>query len=106
MRHRVRYLWPPWCWALSALAWWRAVAYPAEWRGRIVGALGLALSLLLSVLFAGYVFHLSYQLPVAETARLLDRAPDFRLPDAYGRTVDLAGMRGRKVVLTFYRGYW
>jgi peroxiredoxin len=35
------------------------------------------------------------------------RAPDFRLPDARGGEVDLAGLRARgPVVLVFYRGAW
>ena len=34
------------------------------------------------------------------------RAPDFTLPDQNGRFTSLAGARGHKVVLIFYRGYW
>ena len=33
-------------------------------------------------------------------------APDFTLMDQNGQLVSLADFRGRKVVLTFYRGYW
>jgi len=33
-------------------------------------------------------------------------APDFKLLDQNGRTVDLSAARGHKVVLVFYRGYW
>jgi peroxiredoxin Q/BCP len=33
-------------------------------------------------------------------------APAFELPDAEGKTVRLADLRGKSVVLVFYRGYW
>lgn len=32
--------------------------------------------------------------------------PDFTLPTHDGRTMGLSGLRGRNVVLVFYRGYW
>lgn len=35
-----------------------------------------------------------------------DTAPDFTLPKAGGESVHLAGLRGRPVVLVFYRGAW
>jgi cytochrome oxidase Cu insertion factor (SCO1/SenC/PrrC family) len=33
-------------------------------------------------------------------------APAFELPSADGKRVSLAGLRGKNVVLVFYRGYW
>lgn len=33
-------------------------------------------------------------------------APDFKLTAANGQKVSLASLRGHKVVLVFYRGYW
>ena len=33
-------------------------------------------------------------------------APNFTLQDQHGRTVRLASLRGRRVLLIFYRGYW
>ena len=33
-------------------------------------------------------------------------APGFKLPDQNGKALTLAGARGHKVVLVFYRGYW
>ncbi len=33
-------------------------------------------------------------------------APDFALPDEHGKTVKLSAMRGQKVLLIFFRGYW
>lgn len=32
--------------------------------------------------------------------------PDFTLPTHDGRTMGLSGLRGKNVVLVFYRGYW
>lgn len=33
-------------------------------------------------------------------------APDFELPSAEGGKLKLSGLRGKNVVLVFYRGYW
>jgi len=33
-------------------------------------------------------------------------APNFTLQDQHGKTVRLASLRGRRVLLIFYRGYW
>jgi len=33
-------------------------------------------------------------------------APDFTLRDHKGNLVHLAGLRGERVLLIFYRGYW
>ena len=42
----------------------------------------------------------------AEPPKVGRPAPDFRLADQDGKPVSLAGARGAKVVLVFYRGYW
>ena len=33
-------------------------------------------------------------------------APDFELPSAAGGTLKLSSLRGKTVLLVFYRGYW
>jgi hypothetical protein len=33
-------------------------------------------------------------------------APDFELPSSAGGTLRLSSLRGKNVVLVFYRGYW
>jgi cytochrome oxidase Cu insertion factor (SCO1/SenC/PrrC family) len=33
-------------------------------------------------------------------------ARNFTLQDQHGRTIRLASLRGRRVLLIFYRGYW
>jgi hypothetical protein len=35
-----------------------------------------------------------------------ERAPDFTAPDADGRPFALAGLRGRPLLLKFFRGHW
>jgi cytochrome oxidase Cu insertion factor (SCO1/SenC/PrrC family) len=35
-----------------------------------------------------------------------EQPPDFTLPTHDGRKVSLSGLRGKNVVLVFYRGYW
>jgi len=44
---------------------------------------------------------------MARIAAVGQKAPDFALPDAAGRTVGLTDLRARgPVVLSFYRGRW
>jgi hypothetical protein len=33
-------------------------------------------------------------------------APDFELPSTTGKTLKLSSLRGKTVILVFYRGYW
>ena len=35
-----------------------------------------------------------------------EQPPDFTLPTHDGRKVSLSALRGKNVVLVFYRGYW
>lgn len=35
-----------------------------------------------------------------------ERDPDFALPDQEGRTLRLSSLRGKRILLIFYRGYW
>lgn len=35
-----------------------------------------------------------------------DTAPDFSLPEADEGSISLANLRGRTILLVFYRGYW
>lgn len=54
-----------------------------------------------------YVFGLSYQVPSAsEMTVSLKTAPDFTSEDAYGEEISLSDYRGKRVVLSFYRGFW
>jgi hypothetical protein len=79
----------------------------ARSRGKILAAIGATLSIALTVLFCGYVFVLSYTLPDPSAETLaLDQAPGFELQDENGDLVSLADLRGTRVILVFYRGFW
>jgi hypothetical protein len=93
--------------AVSVIGVWRAYARETPYRGKLVGPISFGVSALVSVAFIFYVFGFSYWLPgpTATTLRLTD-APEFTLVDHAQRPVRLADYRGRKVVLTFYRGFW
>jgi peroxiredoxin Q/BCP len=44
---------------------------------------------------------------LAATPKIGDRAPEFSLPSADGKTVALKDYKGKKkLILVFYRGYW
>jgi hypothetical protein len=92
--------------ALSTVGLWRALARPAIWRGRILGSLGLLLSLGMGGLFCFYIFSLSYRLPPPTAADRLETLPALTLTAHDGRAIDLAASNGRKRVLVFYRGHW
>lgn len=48
-----------------------------------------------------------YFYPKAQVASAANNpAPDFTLPDALGKPFTLSSLRGHRVVLYFYRGYW
>jgi len=93
--------------AVSAIGAWRAFGGSGVYRGKRLATVGLVFSLLLTSLFAFYIFDFSYRLPGPTAASLkLDEIGDFQLPDQHGRAFRLNELRGRKVVLVFYRGFW
>ena len=49
-----------------------------------------------------------HELPPTDTGRVAvgDTAPDFTLLDRHGEPVTLSELRGRRIVLVFYRGHW
>lgn len=62
----------------------------------------MALSLLLLALPAA-----SQVLPKPEIASAVGKpAPDFTLQDQQGKPFHLASIRGKNVLLIFYRGHW
>jgi AhpC/TSA family len=85
--------------ALAVLALRRARRWPA-W-------LALGFSVLLLAGGSWFNFVGARVPPTPTVLRVGERAPDFALADAGGRTVSLTDYRGRKpVVLVFYRGAW
>lgn len=92
---------------LSGLGLWLAYARRAVYRGRVLGVMGMLLSVAMAGLFHFYVFYYTYQMPApGGLAATMEVAPDFELTDQDGQRVRLSDLRGKKVVLTFYRGYW
>lgn len=92
----------------------RAFRTPERYRGRIAGPILGVLSLAIVGLFLFLTLSFSRQLPQsADAPKVGQKAPDFTLPDAQGRPVQLAGLLGPQaggqpgwVLLIFYRGYW
>ena len=91
---------------LSTLGLLRAYSRTPH-RGKVTGPLSFVISALLAGALVFYVFVISYWLPTPTPVTLgLDLAPEFTLVDHSGRTVRLHDYRGKKIVLTFYRGHW
>ncbi len=85
----------------------RAFSQRAEYRGVWLGSILAGLNLGLAALFVWYVAVFSSELPESPNApRVGVQAPDFTLPDQSGQPLSLADLRGQKVLLVFYRGYW
>ena len=94
-------------WAFSALAVWRAFGRSAQYRGKILGPLGLVLSSGFAGLFIFYVFVYSGRMPDQSSAGMAtSHLPDFVLTDHQGQTVNGEDLRGKKAVLVFFRGHW
>ncbi len=63
--------------------------------------------LVLFLLAVGFVVWKSILLPKPQSSFVsLQPAPDFTLNDQDGRPFTLSSLRGSRVVLVFYRGYW
>ena len=74
---------------------------------RVLHIFAAVFSVAIAGLLVHYVFILSAQMPgESETTQALREAPDFTLPSTGGAQVNLAELRGQRVVLSFYRGYW
>ena len=87
----------------------RAFGDPERYRGKISGIVLGVLSVAVFGLFWFSTYYFTRQLPPsAEAPRVGQRAPDFALADANGKTVALSEMLkgNRAVLLIFYRGYW
>ena len=92
---------------VSALGVWRAVGRRPSHRGRVLAPLLGGLNLALAGFFVWYLADLSGQLPAAAGAPAVGApAPAFSLTDQRGRPVALAALRGKPLVLLFYRGFW
>ena len=66
----------------------------------------LIVVLAIALLGAGFILY-KMRLPKPQIASAAGRlAPDFTLTDQSGQPFHLAGQRGHRVLLIFYRGYW
>jgi len=93
--------------ALTAAGCWGVFKHGRRSLRKALAGLSLLLSLGVAGLLSFYVFHYSYQLPAATgTPALEEAAPDFTLLDQSGKEVTLSGLRGKKVIIDFYRGNW
>ena len=69
--------------------------------------LGFGTAAFFAFLFCGYIFVLTSQLPSPDTAPAVGAvAPPLKLPDQAGRMLALDDLRGERVVVVFYRGFW
>ncbi len=93
---------------LSARGVRRALGRRPTHRGRRLAPLLAGVNLACAAFFAWYLFDFSHRLPDASaTAPGVGAvAPDIALTDQRGAPLRLADLRGRNVLLVFYRGFW
>jgi hypothetical protein len=85
----------------------RALRGAGSSLGKILGSLGLATSLAFAALFGMYIFSWTYRIPgPTDVSLAIDTADVGPLLNHDGSEVRLSDFRGKKVVLTFYRGHW
>lgn len=89
---------------LSVRAWQGA---PTRGERRLGAGLLGAVNVLLAGFFTWYLFAYSSRLPEAAAAPAVGTvAPDFELLDQAKTPVRMVSLRGRNVLLVFYRGHW
>ncbi len=83
------------------------------WRSRKgmrnrVGAITCGvLSVAFAALFVAYIYIISSNIPKPTSASTeLAQSSDFTLPNQVGKPVSLSDYTGRRVVISFFRGYW
>src|SRR4051794_21262850 len=90
----------------------RAFSQPTAYRGKIAGSILTTISVAALVFFCLTIFSLGKHLPPsAQAPKVGQKAPDFALTDASGKTVSLASLLStsatsqpvKGVVLIFYR---
>ena len=67
------------------------------------GLMALAVSCSLAI---GILVGIASDIILPLKVKVSDKAPDFVLPSADGRTVRLSDYAGHNVLIDFYRGYW
>lgn len=105
--------------ALLFLGWRRAFGPEKEKRSRVVASVVSLLGVAVLGLFLFSAFVMARWLPAAAGApRIGEKAPEFNLADASGKSVSLSQLlttqinssngpiNPKGVLLIFYRGYW
>jgi len=91
---------------LSIVGIRRAAGPHAVHGGRRLAPILAAINVAVAALFIFFLFPFT-TLPQVEGAPAIgSTAPDFTLLDETGTAQHLAALRGRNVVLLFYRGHW
>lgn len=86
----------------AAIAAWSLIRR-RNWKSWI----GFGVAGSLALLFCGFIFVYSSQLPSPDTAPAVGAAaPPLELPDQSGRMLSLENFSGQRVLVVFYRGYW
>ena len=87
----------------GTLGWRQREGALRRWLTMLSGVLSIALV----ALFVSYIFLLSYQVPEpSDKASTMAEAIDFSLPDTQGNNVSLTDFPDRRIVISFFRGYW
>ena len=94
------------CALLTLLLAGMAAAAFRERKRRAVTVVGALLAAASTALFIYVANVVVYQLPPPPAKGLGEQAPDFTLPDESGKLVSLASLRGKPLVVLFYRGFW
>ncbi|MFN8643796.1 MAG: redoxin domain-containing protein [Candidatus Binatia bacterium] len=93
--------------AFSIVGVWRAVGRRPTHRGRRLAPLLAGLNIAVAGTFLWLLYVHSAHLPPSSRAPAVgSMAPDFALTDQHGQPIQLASLRGKPVVLVFYRGFW
>ena len=93
---------------LLLIGLFRAFGRPQLYRGKVLGSVFPAVSLFLFAFFAYEIFYVLKQVPLsAQAPRVVEKAPEFSLPDQNGKSVALVDLLSPNgAVLIFYRGHW
>jgi cytochrome oxidase Cu insertion factor (SCO1/SenC/PrrC family) len=83
-----------------------AVGYSVRPMKRILRAVALSTVAALSLMRAAPAGRAAAGHAIVAPPAVGQPAPDFRLVDQNGKRVVLSALRGEKVVLVFYRGFW
>ena len=93
--------------ACSLVGVWRAVGRRPTRGGRRLAPLLAGLNIALAGAFLWLLYVHSAHLPPSLRAPAVgSMAPDFALTDQRGQPIQLASLRGKPMVLVFYRGFW